>query len=348
MMPTMSTSLDPLTSLLVDYIEIPSVTGDEEDYGNALARSLEQRGLAVERQEVEPGRFNLLARAGQPEVVFCTHLDTVPPFFGSRVDADFVYGRGSCDAKGQAVSMLSAVENLLNAGEDRVGLLFTVGEEVLGDGAMHANASLADPWAPRFIVVGEPTGSRFVKAHKGVFHAQLTAHGVAGHSSQDIGPSAVHELVQALERILAAKWGRAEGIGSGTVNLGCIEGGVAPNVVAEFAKASFLLRSVEDPAVVQDRLLDLLGEHVELRVNDGPYGPVRFHVPEGEEGVVVAFGTDAPYLPKWGQPLLFGPGAIIDAHTDHEKVSRSEMAAASARLVSVAEELLSSLDASAT
>jgi acetylornithine deacetylase len=128
MMPGMSASLDPLTSLLVDYIEIPSVTGNEEDYGNALARSLEQRGLAVERQEVEPGRFNLLARAGQPEVVFCTHLDTVPPFFGSRVDADFVHGRGSCDAKGQAVSMLSAVENLLKAGEDRVGLLFTVGE----------------------------------------------------------------------------------------------------------------------------------------------------------------------------------------------------------------------------
>lgn len=342
----MSIRTDALTSELVDYIEIPSVTGSEEDYGNALVRSLERRGLAVERQEVEPGRFNILARAGKPEVVFCTHIDTVPPFFGSRVDADFVYGRGSCDAKGQAVAMLSAVETLLARGEDRVGFLFTVGEEVLGDGAMHANEQLADPWAPRFILVGEPTGSRFVKAHKGCFHAQLTAHGVAGHSSQDVGPSAVHELVKALNRILGAQWGQAEGIGEGTVNLGTIEGGVASNVVADLARASFLLRAVEDPAVAQERLLDLLGEHVDLRVEGGAYGPVHFHVPEGEQGVVVAFGTDAPHLSKWGQPLLFGPGAIIDAHTDNEKVSRKEMAAASARLVTVAEELLLRADIS--
>ena len=341
----MSTHTDALTQELVEFIEIPSVTGAEEDYGNALARSLERRGLAVERQEVEPGRFNILARAGKPEVVFCTHIDTVPPFFGSRVDSDFVYGRGSCDAKGQAVGMLNAVEKLLGEGEDRVGMLFTVGEEVLGDGAIAANSQLADPWAPSFIVVGEPTGSKFVKAHKGCFHAQLTAHGVAGHSSQDIGPSAVHELVKTLEQILAAHWGNAEGIGPGTVNLGRIEGGGASNVVADFAKASFLLRAVEDPAVVQERLLGLLGEHVELRVEAGPYGPVRFHVPEGEDGVVVAFGTDAPHLSKWGKPLLFGPGAIIDAHTDHEKVSRREMAQASERLVTLAQELLARTDA---
>ena len=120
-------STQTLVRQLRDWIEIPSVTGDEESYGDSLSRELVSRGFDVERQEVAPGRFNVLARAGSPRVVFCTHLDTVPPFFGSREDADFVFGRGSCDAKGQAVCMLEAGTRLLAEGEDRIGFLFTVG-----------------------------------------------------------------------------------------------------------------------------------------------------------------------------------------------------------------------------
>ena len=339
------TAAPELGRRLVDFIEVPSVTGDEGDYGDALARDLEGRGFAVERQEVSPGRFNVLARAGAPEVVFCTHLDTVPPFFGSTVDREFVHGRGACDAKGQAVAMVGAAEQLLRDGEDRIGLLFTVGEEVTSDGAIAANKRLADPWRPRFTVVGEPTGSRFVRAGKGVFHAEICAHGRAGHSSQDIGPSAVHELVHALERVLAAEWGHLEGVGPGTMNIGTLEGGVAANVVAAEARASILGRTVLSPQQVQERLLACLGEHVELHVSENLYGPVRFHVPEGEESIVVAFGTDAPHLPAWGQPLLFGPGEILDAHTPHEKVGLRDLEAAEARLVGVARELLRSTSA---
>ena len=134
---------------LSDWIEIPSVTGEEGSYGDALCRKLSSVGFDVERQEVAPGRFNVLARAGRPEVVFCTHLDTVPPFFGVREDSEFVYGRGSCDAKGQAVSQIAAGVELLKRGEDRVGFLFTVGEEIDSVGAAHANRHLADPWAPK-------------------------------------------------------------------------------------------------------------------------------------------------------------------------------------------------------
>lgn len=334
------TDAQDLTRRLVDFIEVPSITGDEADYGDALSRDLERRGFSVETQEVEPGRWNVLARAGDPKVVFCTHLDTVPPFFGSRVEHGHVFGRGACDAKGQAVVQVDAAEALLRAGEDRVGLLFTVGEEGPGDGARAANAALSDPWDPRFTLVGEPTGSKFVRAGKGVLHAELCAHGVAGHSSQDIGPSAIHELVQAIERMLAVSWGHAEDIGPGTINFGTISGGVASNVVAEEARSVLLVRTVESPEVVQDRLLGLLGEHVDLHVSKNAYGPVRFHVPEGEEGIVVAFGTDAPHLSRWGTPLLFGPGAILDAHTADEKVAIADLGAASVRLQSVASELL--------
>jgi len=332
--------MEPLTRMLVDWIEIPSITGDEEDYGDALSRALVARGFDVERQEVEPGRYNVLARTGRPEVVFCTHLDTVPPFIGSRVDADFVHGRGSCDAKGQAAAMLVAAEELLKQGEDRVGFLFTVGEELDSIGAAHANAQLAEPWAPRYVIIGEPTDSTFVRAAKGLFKARLVAEGVAGHSSQDIGPSAVHELVCCASRLLSEQWGAHDILGVGTVNLGQIEGGVAPNVVAAHAAAQLLIRSVEEPSEVEARIRGTLGDHVRLECEENQYAPIDFHVPEGEESCTVAFGTDAPHMPRWGTPVLFGAGSIRDAHTPHEKIGHADLLASVGQHIKTVQSLL--------
>ena len=306
---------------LADWIDIPSVTGDEAAYGDAVARALADEGFDVERQEAQPGRFNVLARAGRPEVVFCTHLDTVPPFIGPTLSRTEIHGRGACDAKGQALSMLHAARALLAEGEDRVGFLFTVGEEADSIGAARANELLAEPWKPRYTIVGEPTDNTFVRGHKGVIRCSLRGHGVVGHSSQDVGPSAIHELVGALERILSADWGDDPRFGRGTVNVGKLAGGVAVNVVAPEATAELLLRVVLDPETVRARLRALLGEHVELEGGSG-YGPVGFHVPAGEPSVAVAFGTDAPYLSRWGTQLLYGAGSIRDAHTDGEKLAR--------------------------
>ena len=325
---------------LRDWIEIPSVTGGEGDYADALARRLRESGLDVELQEVAPGRHNVLARRGVPSVVFCTHLDTVPPFFGSREDADFVHGRGSCDAKGPALAMLTAADELMREGEDALGFLFTVGEETDSAGARHANELLAEPWAPRFVIVGEPTENRFVRAHKGAFKGRLVARGVAGHSSQKVGPSAVHELVQCAARLLGTDWGTHAHLGPGTLNLGQIEGGVAPNVVADRASASVLLRAVEEPDVCAAKLSRCLGEHVSFESHFANYGPIEFHVPAGEDPIEVAFGTDAPHMPRWGTPLLYGPGRILDAHTDHERVSKQSFQRAVADYTRVARELL--------
>jgi acetylornithine deacetylase len=120
---------------LLDWIDIPSTSGEEGSYGDALARELVAAGFDVERQELSPGRFNVLARTGAPELVFCTHLDTVPPYYGPREDREFIHGRGSCDAKGQATAMIEAARALLNDGETRIGLLFTVAEETDSAGA---------------------------------------------------------------------------------------------------------------------------------------------------------------------------------------------------------------------
>ncbi len=332
---------------LCDLVAIPSVTGDERDYADALSRELVGLGLDVERQELAPGRFNVLARGARPRVVFCTHLDTVPPFFGPREDRDAVHGRGSCDAKGPALAMIEAVRTLLAQGEDRIGFLFTCGEETDSAGAALANAKLAEPWRPAFTIVGEPTENRFAGAHKGIYKAELRASGVAGHSSQSIGPSAIHELVHVLEKLLAQEWGTHPLLGPGTLNVGMIEGGVASNVVADRASASLLLRAVEPVDVTERKLCSCLSPHVRIDKAYKSYGPVEFVVPTGHEPIPVAFGTDAPHLGRWGKPLLYGPGRILDAHTDHELVSKRSFERAVHDYATTARELLSRAEACA-
>ena len=101
-----------------------------------------------------------------------THIDCVPPFFASRVADGVLYGRGACDAKGALAAQVVAAERLREAGEEKVGLLFVVGEERGSDGAIAAN-ELA-PGA-RFLVNGEPTGSRLGLATRGVLRVKLVA-----------------------------------------------------------------------------------------------------------------------------------------------------------------------------
>jgi acetylornithine deacetylase len=235
--------------------------------------------------------------------------------------------------------MLLAARELLSEGEERIGFLFTVGEEIDGAGASFANEALADPWRPRYTIVGEPTDNTFVRGHKGVYKCRLKAHGVAGHSSQDVGPSAIHELVEALSGVLLSDWGESEVFGRGTVNVGGISGGLAANVVAPEAEANLLLRIVEEPEQVTERLLARLGDQVEL-VAGKNYAPVSFHVPGGEESISVAFGTDAPFLGRWGKPLLYGPGRILDAHTEGEKLTKTSFERAVADYARTARELL--------
>jgi acetylornithine deacetylase len=314
-----------LAQTVLDWVAIPSVTGSEGDYGDAIARHCSTIGLDVERQALAPGRFNVLARGARPRVVVCTHLDTVPGEVKVRADRDAIHGRGACDAKGPAAAMLAAVAKLLDEGEDRVGCLFTVGEETDSAGAALADARLAEPWHPRWVVVGEPTGNRFVRAGKGIYKARLVARGTSGHSSQDVGPSAVHELVNCAHRLLGESWGTHDVLGKGTLNIGTIRGGVAANVVAESAECEVLVRAVDGVDRIQARIEKCLGPNVSIERTHKGYGPIEFEVPEGEEGIPVAFGTDVPHMPRWGTPLLYGPGSILDAHTDHEKVERKAL-----------------------
>ena len=129
-----------LFELTRELIDIPSVTGDEKSVGEFLGIHLAGLGYDVQMQEVAQERFNVIATTAEPpQVVFSTHVDTVPPYIGSTEDEARIYGRGACDAKGIIAAQIMAAERLRAEGFNRVGLLFTVDEEMGSLGAQVAN-----------------------------------------------------------------------------------------------------------------------------------------------------------------------------------------------------------------
>jgi acetylornithine deacetylase len=338
-------SLDPvhLTRSLVD---IESITYNEGAVGVWLEAYLEGLGFAVERMPVPQPResqrsgerFNLYAcmEGVPPDLVFSTHMDTVPPYLPSSEDADFIYGRGSCDAKGIIAAQIAAAARLREQGA-KVGLLFVVGEERDSAGARVANES---PRGSRFLINGEPTDNRLALASKGALRATIRATGTMGHSAYpELGESAIHKLVQALDKVLALKLPVVDDVGPGTLNIGVIHGGHAPNVIADTAEAHTLVRLVgpsdEVRQAIEDAVAGLATVDFTLEI---PF--VRMRKIEGLETMVAAFTTDIPALSNWGEPLLLGPGSIHVAHTPHERLAKRELFEAIDLYTQVAHRLL--------
>jgi acetylornithine deacetylase len=306
-------------------IDIPSVTGDELAVGEFLASHLEQLGYRVERQEVAPDRFNVIATTGAPpRIVFSTHMDTVPPFIESREDDEFIYGRGSCDAKGIMAAQIFAAQRLRDEGVNEVGLLFMVDEEM---GSLGAQAANKHPLARecRYLVNGEPTDSRLATGTKGSVRAVITSEGRAAHSAYpEAGESAIEKLLDILQDIRACEWPEDGFFGTTTCNIGVLSGGTRPNVIADKARAELQIRLGIDIEHVKRVLEDAVGTRGRLEYSSA-HNPVRLFSVPGFDECVVRFTTDVPYLSQWGKPLLLGPGSILDAHTDHERISKREL-----------------------
>lgn len=326
--------VDPV-QLTRQLVDIESTTYNEGRAGAFLFEYLEAQRYSVERTPVSqpdrvlnPGagdgeRFNVYAAMSgvTPDIVLSTHMDTVPPYFGCSEDDEFLYGRGTCDAKGIIAAQIAAADRLRDAGV-KVGLLFVVGEERDSAGAKEANLH---PKGSKFLINGEPTENRLALASKGALRVELRAKGKMAHSAYpELGDSAINKLVEALHDVLAMPLPVEPEIGPSTLNIGLVEGGRAPNVIADKAEAHILIRLVGPSEEIRQNILATVGDRAEVSFSlDLPF--VRMRKVGDLPTMVAKFTTDIPSLSAWGEPFLLGPGSIHVAHTPNEKIAKKEL-----------------------
>jgi acetylornithine deacetylase len=326
-------AIDPI-QLTKQLVDIESTTYHEGPAGVFLNEYLTAQRYAVECMPVSqpdrgtPGcgtgdRFNVYAALPgvTPDVVLSTHMDTVPPYFGCTEDDEFLYGRGACDAKGIIAAQVAAADRLREGGV-KVGLLFLVGEERDSAGAAVANQF---PKGSRFLINGEPTDNRLALASKGALRVELRAKGRMAHSAYpELGESAIDKLVAALHDVMALPLPVEPEIGPATLNVGLIQGGRAPNVIADKAEAHILIRLVGPADETKKAIVAVVGDRADVEFSlELPF--VRMRKVGDMPTMIAKFTTDIPSLTAWGEPFLLGPGSIHVAHTPDEKISKKEV-----------------------
>jgi acetylornithine deacetylase len=333
-----------LFALTRALIDIDSTTGREREVGEFLFRQLEELagrfdGGAVERMPVEEERFNVFAAWGEPVVVLSTHMDTVPPFFPSSEDGEFIHGRGACDTKGGIAAMLQAARELLAEGTRGFGLLFVVGEETDSAGAQLANRH---PRGSRYLINGEPTENRLALGSKGYLYIRLEAEGRAAHSAYpELGESAIDKLLDVLARLRALPLPTDPVLGETTLNVGTLAGGRAANVVADQARAEVTVRTVGPAGDLKRRISEAVHAVPGVRIAEIRETPaVQLGSLPGFETTIVKYTTDIPRLGAWGEPFLLGPGSIHVAHTPEERVSKRALLGAARHYRDMVRQLL--------
>lgn len=314
--------MDDVIALAAELLAIESPTGSEGAVVDFVSRWLVSHGWNVTVQEVTRGRSNIWASRAGGGVTLSTHLDTVRPHFGPRMEDGKLYGRGACDAKGIAAAMIVAAQQLAEAGEDRVDLLLVVGEEKGSDGARYANRLSA---TSRFLVNGEPTESQLATGAKGSLRVVVTTRGLESHSAYPhLGRSAIDPMVDLLPGLRSLRLPSDEVLGDTTVNIGTISGGTEANIVPGVCEVEMMFRLVGPVEPVKDAVREWAGDRAEIMW--GSHIPaMRFHTIPGFPTASMAYTSDIPLLDRWGTPLLFGPGSIHVAHTPNEHIDVAEL-----------------------
>jgi acetylornithine deacetylase len=330
-------TMDPVR-LTRKLIDIESISGNEGAVGAELYDELCRLGYTTHKMPVAHERFNIIATLDDrpPQLVFSTHMDTVPPFIPSSEDNDNIYGRGSCDAKGIIAAQITACQRLRREGA-AVGTLFVVGEERDSLGAKVANQS---PPGCRYLINGEPTENKIAVCSKGALRVEITAQGRMAHSAYpELGESAIDKLITALDRLRSMKLPENPEVGPCTLNIGLIEGGRAPNVIPDHARAQLLYRLVgpsdELRRQITDTVAGLATAEFTLEISY-----MKLQTVPGIPTMVAAFTTDIPALNSWGTPVLLGPGSIHVAHTEREHLPKKQLHEAVELYCTLARQLL--------
>lgn len=314
-----------IIELARESIRIESITPNEAPFGKFLEAYFRDANWHTDREFIDAGRWNLRTTPtpdSVPEVYFCSHLDTVAPYVNFSEDEEYLYGRGACDTKGVIAAMIGAGMELLARGID-TGYLFTVGEELDSIGAKTANENSAA--SVKYTIVGEPTENRLVSGQKGLYLVRVVTEGTSAHSAYPhLGESAVTKLLDILERLRATDLPVHPKRGETTVNISRLEGGDRYNVIPDFASAGLMFRVSTSLGEIQALVDDIIEDSGKIEVINECEPQEMVEIP-GYANEIVAYSTDIPFMPNWGEPLLFGPGSIHDAHTLDEKIRKADI-----------------------
>lgn len=312
---------------------------------HAFATSL---GLPSKLLPLGDARANLLIQFGTPKILFSTHLDVVDApeeLFIPRREGNTLFGRGACDAKGIAATMLAAVKELALRGGRDFALLLVSGEEIDGLGARTAAQEMRGRGV-EYLINGEPTMLRLVTAHKGSLNVNIKVRGRSAHSGYpERGDDANRALVELCQRLYGLNYGEDAELGRATINIGEIRGGIGSNVVSPHAEAFGLVRTVRPTEETIELIRQQLGDRAEVELLYG-VDPVRCVRLPGFECEVASYCTDIPNFSGLGaKPLLFGPGTIHCAHTDHESITLEDVERGKAGYIEIYDLLKAALDA---
>ncbi len=341
---------------LHELVRIPSAAdSDMPGILTAAATAIEDMGL---RSTVHEDVRAIQASSGKGGVLLNGHLDTVPLASGwtkgqAVWEGDWLYGRGTADMKAGCVACLAAARRLLDRGKP-VSLLLTTDEET----TMRASIQLASSPGVRdaaSVVVTEPTGLKVIASEKGVLWYRATVRGRSAHGSlPHLGDSAIHRMGRLLPHLEA--YGKPRDVLQDvTVNIGRIQGGVAPNVVADACTIDLDCRNPPsrtkaDVEAILHQAFAAAAQDVSLELyHEVPAAGVPFDAPHVRllaelartEVVAVTYATEmawyAAYNPRC---VVFGPGETARIHVPDERVSLAETVKAAGILAEYGERIV--------
>ena len=318
--------------LFRQILSFDSTSGSERELGQWLAEHLE--APFVETFEVGDGTLNVLLRWSEtPRVVYCSHMDTVPPYIPPTFTDDRVLGRGSCDAKGQFYAMYRACQRLAAAGEKDFALLIVSGEET---GSWGAKAFSKTGFTAPLLVVGEPTDNCMVSASKGTKRFDLTFTGKAFHSGYpEHGLSAVELFVDFMNALHAAGFPDDPVLGPTTWNVGHLVSDNPQNILSpELTCRLYFRTTFASDAMVSDWMRAQASDTLRVEAFGGD-APARYFTLPGIPSKPVSFGSDAPHLSNFDRKVICGPGSITVAHRDDEFLAFADLEQAISNYVNI-------------
>jgi acetylornithine deacetylase len=307
----------------MDILRYDSTSGSENELAMYISDKYKPKNSSSEIQVTENGRLNVFFKYGEPKIIFCSHLDTVPPYIRPIKSGETIFGRGSCDAKGQLAYLLEVYKQLIEEGYSNFGMLMVSGEEDGSQGAIKANSNLKNC---DYIIIGEPTENKLIKASKGNLLVKVNFKGLSCHSGYpQNGDSAVNRMIDFLNRLYSMDFPEDDLLGKTTYNIGKVESLNAHNVVSDSAECKIFFRTTfATDKVLRKKLFEIKDDNTELEFIYGDE-PMNFYTIDGFKSDIVSFGTDAPAFTNVKNKILYGPGSILDAHTEKEFVKIKDL-----------------------